>query len=231
VTHHIVEATVAQAVSEARAEHARELEAQQREFAAQITGLEERVRALPGRLPVAKAYEPGAVVYRGELVVDGGSCWQALRDTGRVPGESDDWACVAKGGRDGVNGRDGESFRLRGGYYVHGKYARFDVVEFGSDAFVAKRDSPGACPGGDWLKLTGPRGEKGERGERGPRGSRGERGPVDSTLTIAGWTIDAPRYRAIPLLSNAQVGWPLELRPLFERFLAETSSGQGAPVQ
>jgi hypothetical protein len=218
-----VDAIVARALAEARTEHAHELEAQRREFSAQIAGLEERVRAVPGRLPVAKAYEPGAVVYRGELVVDGGSCWQALRDTGRAPGEGDDWACVAKGGRDGVNGRDGGSLRLRGGYNVHGKYARFDVVEFGSDAFVARRDSPGACPGDGWLKLTGPRGEKGEKGELGPRGSRGEQGVPDKTLTIDGWTIDAPRYRAIPKLSNSTVGAALELRPLFQLYQAQTS--------
>ena len=67
------------------------------------------------------------------------------------------------------------------------------------------------------------RGVKGERGDRGPRGSKGDRGPVDSTLTIDAWTVDAERYRAIPKLSNGTVGAAVELRPLFALYQAQTS--------
>jgi hypothetical protein len=58
---------------------------------------------------------------------------------------------------------------------------------------------------------------------RRPRGDRGEAAPP---VTIQSWLIDAPRYRASPLLSNGTVGAMLELRSLFERYLLETSGYQ-----
>jgi hypothetical protein len=37
------------------------------------------------------------------------------------------------------------------------------------------------------------------------------------------WTIDRTHYRAVPTLSNGTQGPVLELRPLFEQFVEETS--------
>jgi hypothetical protein len=48
-------------------------------------------------------------------------------------------------------------------------------------------------------------------------GPRGEPGP-----TITGWRVDRPSYTATPLLSNGQEGAALELRGLFEQFVADT---------
>jgi len=82
---------------------------------------------------------------------------------------------IAKGGRDGVDGRDGESLRLRGAYDVQHKYDRLDIVEFQGDVFISRRDGAALCPGADWMRLSA-RGEKGDRGDRGSRDSKGEKG-------------------------------------------------------
>ena len=78
--------------------------------------------------------------------------------------------------------------------------------------------------------LRGPQGERGEcgaRGERGKRGERGERGPKgDAPLSpplIKEWRIDQDRYIATPQMSDGRDGPPLDLRPLFERFMDETA--------
>jgi hypothetical protein len=70
-----------------------------------------------------------------------------------------------------------------------------------------------------------PRGAKGDRGERGHRGSKGDKGDKGggTDVTIVSWQVEAPRYRASPLLSNGTVGAMLELRPLFERQQFEAS--------
>src|SRR5262249_41574797 len=130
-----------------------------------------------------------------------------------------DWVLCARAGRDG---HDGASLNLRGPFDVNTRYERLDVVEFGGDAFVARRNGPGLCPGEDWLPLSA-RGSKGDKGETGPRGPPGDRGAAEQPVTICSWLVDPERYRASPLLSNGQVGAILDLRPLFELFQKQTS--------
>jgi hypothetical protein len=102
-------------------------------------------------------------------------------------------------------------------------YERLDIVVSDGDSFIAKHDDPGICPGDGWQLLSrqGRPGSKGETGERGTCGERGEKGAPGPS--IASWQVDRERYRASPLMSNGTVGPMLELRPLFEQFLSETS--------
>jgi len=100
-------------------------------------------------------------------------------------------------------------------------YRRLDVVAFNGGSFVALKDAPGPCPGPGWQLLAsqgkrGAAGERGERGERGPQGSPGLSG-----VTIREWKIDRARYVATPVMSDGSEGPPLELRGLFEQFLAD----------
>ena len=50
------------------------------------------------------------------------------------------------------------------------------------------------------------------------QGDKGETG-----ATIVSWQIDHERFRASPLMSDGTVGPMLELRSLFEEYLAQTS--------
>jgi hypothetical protein len=68
-------------------------------------------------------------------------------------------------------------------------------------------------------RTPGHRGETGERGVRGEKGDRGEPG-----ATVVSWQLDRERYRVSPLMSDGKVGPMLELRPMFEQFLAEVAS-------
>ena len=198
-------------------------EAHARAFDVRLADLEARVKGAAGKLPVAKAWTEGSITYEAQVVSCNDGTFQAVQDTAKTPGVGGDWVCLARSGRDGRDGVDGRSLRLLGAYHVDGKYERLDIVEFQGEVFIARRDGAGLCPGADWLRLTGPRGERGPQGERGPRGSRGERGPVDATLTIDAWTVDAERYRAIPKLSNGTVGAAIELRSLFALYQTQTS--------
>jgi len=182
------------------------------EIEAKIAAVAER----PGKLTIAKTYEPGAVVYRGEIVVHDGATWQAKCDTAQTAGGSD-YVCVA---RAGVDGADGRSLSLRGPYDMHAKYTNLDIVEFGGELFVALSDHPALCPGEGW-RLLALRGKVGEKGASGPRGHKGDRGP--SGVKLHSWQIDRERYRASPLMEDGTVGPMLELRPLFEQFQIETS--------
>ena len=63
---------------------------------------------------------------------------------------------------------------------------------------------------------------RGETGERGVRGEKGDRGEPGATVVL--WQLDRERYRVSPLMSDGKVGPMLELRPMFEQFLAEVAS-------
>src|SRR5215471_6236850 len=78
-------------------------EEMQRAFEAKLAALEERVKAVPSRLPVVKIWCQESVTYEGEVVSYDGSLYQARKDTAQSPGGSD-WVCVARAGRDGCDG-------------------------------------------------------------------------------------------------------------------------------
>jgi hypothetical protein len=207
---------IAQERQSARKEFKAADEEMQRAFEAKLAALEGRVKAVPGKLPVSKIWREESVTYEGEVVSFDGSLWQARKDTAQVPGGSD-WNCVARAGR------DGRTPHVCGTYDVYKKYEQLDVVTCDGAAFIARRDDPGICPGDGWQLLSG-KGSRGSRGETGPRGEKGERGPPGADApTIVTWTIDRVHYRAVPTLSNGAQGPVLELRPLFEQFVEETS--------
>jgi hypothetical protein len=188
------------------------------ELRSQIVSAEERLRNVPSPLPVAKDWVPGTVTYRGGVATHKGASWQAAKDTAQTPGGSD-WVCLARAGHDGVDGR---SVRMRGLYGQARCYEKLDIVLFAGEPFMAKHDAPGLCPGEGWMKLS-PRGRRGERGPAGPRGKTGERGP-EGSVRIDRWKVDREFYRVTPMLSNGQVGQPLELRSLFETYHTESNT-------
>jgi hypothetical protein len=202
---------------ELSAEFNRALEAQGREHSARIAEFETRMETATGKLPIAWAWQPEMVVYAGSFVMHDGSCWQAVRDTAKRPGDGDDWACIAKGGRNGVDGR---SMTFRGEYDAKDSYARLDVVTRAGSCWVATRDNPGVLGESDGWTLIAAHGEQGERGKPGPRGAKGEKG---DTIRLHSWQIDRARYRVSGLLEDATVLPSLELRGLFEQYQLETS--------
>ena len=125
------------------------------------------------------------------------------------------------GWRDGRDGTDGRSLRVRGTYRAEEKYAALDVVALNGGSFIARRDDPGECPGDSWQSLTLP----GKRGERGLTGQRGEAGPAGAAGSaaphIVGWHIDRDAYAISAELSDQTRSAPLDLRGLFEQFLLE----------
>ncbi len=127
----------------------------------------------PGRLPLVRVWD-GEVTYQGEVRHHQGASWQALRDTGKPPGDSDDWQLIA------AAGAPGRSFTPRGTYAPGADYQRLDVVAKDGSSFVALSDAPGDCPGPGWqsLSLRGRAGPAGSPGERGERGLPGPPGPA-----------------------------------------------------
>jgi hypothetical protein len=118
----------------------------------------------PGSLPVVRTWAD-EIHYQGAVVSHDGATWQARCDTGRAP-PHDDWACLARAGRDGMNGA---SLRICGTWNVETQYGALDMVILNGGAFVAKRDEPGPCPGDGW-QLMASQGKQGKPGERGPPG-------------------------------------------------------------
>jgi hypothetical protein len=157
----------------------------------------------------------GPVTYEAEVVCHNGSLYQALKDTGQVPGGSH-WICLAVAGRDAITPQ------VRGTFDQSVSYRRLDVVALNGGSFIALKDAPGPCPGPGWQLIAsqGRRGAAGEKGDRGLAGPRGDAGA--SGATIVGWKIDRERYVAIPLMSDGREGPPLELHGLFEQFHEET---------
>src|SRR5215471_13509946 len=194
-------------------------EEMQRAFEAKLAALEERVKAVPSRLPVVKIWCQESVTYEGEVVSYDGSLYQARKDTAQSPGGSD-WVCVARAGRDGC---DGLTPNVCGTFDAYKTYARLDVVECDGASYIARCDDLGICPGDGWQLLSrpgrgGPVGETGPCGRKGERGARGEAAPTNIL-----WTLDRKNYRAIPTMSDGRIGAPLELRGLFEQFLSEVT--------
>lgn len=160
-----------------------------------------------------KAWAEG-VHYEGEVVTHAKALFQALRDTGKEPGQSLDWICLADRGLDG---KDGRSLNVRGKYDPKGEYSELDVVTLNATWFVANRDSPGACPGPGWY--SGPAGKKGEPGERGAPGPKGD--PGKDASEIIEWHADRASYTIVPIYSDGKLGPPIPVRDLLEQLLIE----------
>lgn len=116
----------------------------------------------PGKLPIAKAWAD-RVHYEAEVATHEGALWQATKDTGREPGDNDDWICLAVAG---APGRDADQIEIRG-TYDPGKaatYSRLNIVALNGGAFIAKMDDPGECPGDGWQMIAS-RGKPGQPGQ------------------------------------------------------------------
>jgi hypothetical protein len=194
------------------------VEGVQRSFEVKLTELEQRLKAVPGKLPVAKIWCPESVSYQAEFVCHEGALWQACRDTAQAPGGSD-WLCVARAGCDAVTPK------IRGAYDVHKTYARLDIVECDGAGYLARRDAPGVpgFPGDGWQLMSrsgsrGPAGEIGPRGRKGERGARGEDAPE-----ITGWHLERETYRVFPVFADGKMGPELNLRGLFEQYQVDIS--------
>lgn len=66
----------------------------------------------------------------------------------------------------------------------------------------------------------GPMGRDGKDGAVGPRGEKGSRG--QRGFEIVGWKVDVAGYQAVPVFYDNSEGPPLNLRPFFERYNADT---------
>jgi hypothetical protein len=163
------------------------------------------------------------VHYAADVVRHDGGLWQALCDTVHAP-PRDDWICLARGGRDGITPN------IRGTFDVYSKYRKLDIVAMDGASFVAKHDNPGICPGDGW-QLMSKQGRQGRKGQSilGPRGAKGDKGEPGTSLHS--WQLDRERYRISPLMSDGTVGPMMELRPLFEWFLHETSGWRDEAVK
>src|SRR5262249_37370834 len=131
-------------------------------FGARLAEQKEHFLSVPGKLPVAKLWQPDSVTYEAQVVCHDGSLWQACRDTGQMPGGSD-WVCVARAGRDGLTPN------IRGAFDVYKKYAQLDVVEYDGNGYLARRDAPGVPGISDGWQLVSRSGRRGATGETGPR--------------------------------------------------------------
>jgi hypothetical protein len=175
----------------------------------------------PGKLPKVKQWIEGSVQYEGEVVTHGGGLYQALKDTGKIPG-TNDWICLAAPGMNGKDGRDGEdgiSLRIRETYDPKEKYSELDVVTLDSKWFVAKHDDPGICPGPGWKSGPG----IGKTGKPGPQGERGLKGDTGAMVEIVTWEINRETYEVSPIMSDGERGPVISLRNLFEQFQEETA--------
>jgi hypothetical protein len=165
--------------------------------------LRDELRIKLGRAPLAKTWQPGTVFYLGDIASCDGATYQAKRDTCQ-PVTSDDWVCIARGGKDG---RDARELNLRGAFNAHERYRQLDIVTCHDNSYIATCDDPG-LPGHDdgaWQLLA--KGTRGPTGDTGPRGRKGERGaPGANAPTIIAWTLDIKNYRAIPTMSDGRAG-------------------------
>jgi hypothetical protein len=66
------------------------------EIEAKIAALEERVRSVPGKLPVARTWTPQTVVYQAEFVSHDGALWQAIKDTATIPVAAAQTGCARR---------------------------------------------------------------------------------------------------------------------------------------
>jgi hypothetical protein len=181
---------------------------------------ERGIEGPPGKLPVAWEWIERKVFYEADILTHAGALWQAVRDTGQEPGQSDDWLCLAERGRDGEAGR---SITVRGTWDATQAYRALDMVALNGGSFIARRDDPGPCPGNGWQLIA----SAGKRGERGPIGAQGPRGePGSAAKNIIDWRVDAKDYLATPIMDDGSAAAPIPLREMFAQFLDETRASQ-----
>lgn len=168
----------------------------------------------PGKLPIVRMFEAGAVHYVGDVVAFEGGTWQAVRDTGQAPPHKD-WVGLAYSGKNGITPQ------VRGLWTEGEQYCVLDIVALNGGSFIARKDSPGPCPGDGW-QLIASQGRPGKAGEPGASGAKGERGAKgDPGAVLANWQIDRESYIVTPLMSDGRKGPALNLRKLFEQFNSE----------
>jgi hypothetical protein len=157
------------------------------------------------------------VSYAGDVVFCDGGSYQARKDTSKRPPHAD-WKPLALPGRDAI------SPVIRGTFVDGGNYQRFNIVALGGSSFIAKCDTPGACPGDDWQLIA----SAGKPGKPGPAGPPGQAGPIGPTGPRGADGFVAKRYRAdraayalVPINERGIEGEPIPLRELFEQFHSE----------
>jgi hypothetical protein len=178
-----------------------------------IAEMKERMGTISGKLPIANAWAPETVTYASALVTHDGACWQAVRDTARPPGASEDWVLIARAGDDGV------SPTARGEFDPKDAYGRLDIVIRDGSSFIATQDNPGVPGEGNsgWqlLALRGPKGEPGMAGSRGRKGDQGPPGPM-----IVDWRVSD--YKVVPFTQDG-AGPVLDLFPMLTTYRRETT--------
>jgi hypothetical protein len=179
-----------------------------------LEALEQRLKAVPGKLPVAKTWRPETVVYQAEFVSHEGALWQAKEDTAQAPGGAD-WVCVARAGRDAVTPN------IRGTFSVDEDYKMLDIVAIDGASFIAKYDNPGVCPDSSGWQLLSRQGRPGRKGERGPAGPKGDKGPPAIVPRLLSSKIDE-NYNLTILRSDDSFEI-IPLREAFERYHSEVS--------
>lgn len=144
--------------------------------------VEEAVAAIPapkdgkdGRLPIVRAWED-RVYYEGEVCSHDGATYQASVDTGRAPPHVD-WICIAAKGRDGA---DADQIELCGTFEAERDYRRLSVVMLNGASFIAKKGTPGPCPGEGWQLMA-------QQGKRGGPGlvTKADRGTRPTKMTVS----------------------------------------------
>jgi hypothetical protein len=200
------------------------VEAQAHALKARLDDLEARLKSTTDKLPVAKVWVEGSITYETQIVTHNGATFQSVHDTAKTPGVGEDWRCLARAGRDGLNGVDGRSLCVRGVFDLHDSYSAMDVVAYEGGGYIAKRDNPGV-PGVDdgWLLIAarGMKGESAEPGKVGQRGQKGDRGPPGAKVDE--WRIAREHFCAVPFLSDGTAGAKLNLRELFEEYQNQTT--------
>lgn len=181
--------------------------------------LEELVRSIPpaepgkegspGKLPIVRAWLD-TVHREGDVVSHAGATWQAMRDTGKEPPHAD-WICLAAAGRPG---KDADEIEVKGTFDPDANYRRLNIVVLNGNAFMARSDDPGPCPGAGWqvIAMRGKPGEakKGDKGDtvKGPPGAPVARMTVDGEgmLTLVngdGSTVDCDLYPVLAKIRGA----------------------------
>jgi hypothetical protein len=144
-----------------------------------LAELEARLKSVPGKLPVAKAWQPETVVYQAEMISHNGSLWQAKRDTAQRPG-GEDWILIARHGRDAITPT------VRGLFDTHEAYAQLDVFEFEGASYIAQRESSRHPRPRRWMASVRPRAHGPPRGGQGRHRGRAAVGRCEACRTGAG---------------------------------------------